>query len=156
VIVEHSTHLACPPEKCFRELKTTRLFEFVSWPIVRFDPVDPPQFPRTWEERTYLVRASVFGLIPVGRQRIDITGRNRSGETRSFFVELRDNGRGTLVSKWDHVITVREADTGCLYTDRVEIEAGLLTPLVTAFAWCFYRHRQRRWRQLVASGFVYA
>jgi len=156
MIIERTTYLACSPEKCFRELKDSRLLEFVSWPLVRFKPIDPPRFPRAWEEKHYLVSVRMLGFIPFGRQHINITGRNRSGETRSFFVELRDNGHGTLASRWDHVITVREAGSGCQYTDRVEIKAGLLTPLAVAFAWFFYRHRQRRWRRLVASGFAYA
>ena len=41
------------------------------------------------------------------------------------------------------------------YTDSVEVRAGLLTPLVWAFATAFYRHRQRRWRRLVRRGFRY-
>jgi hypothetical protein len=36
----------------------------------------------------------------------------------------------------------------CRYRDRVEIDAGVLTPLVVAFARWFYGVRQRRWRVL--------
>jgi hypothetical protein len=41
------------------------------------------------------------------------------------------------------------------YTDQVEIQAGLLTPLVWALASIFYRYRQFRWRRLVAADFAY-
>ncbi len=44
---------------------------------------------------------------------------------------------------------------GTLYRDRVEIDAGLLTPVVAALARVFYRHRQGRWRALAARGFAY-
>jgi hypothetical protein len=32
--------------------------------------------------------------------------------------------------------------------DRIEIDAGVMTPLVAGFAAIFYRYRQRRWRAL--------
>jgi len=156
MIIERTTYLACSPEKCFLEVSSSRLLEFVSWPMVRFDPIDPPRLPRVWEEKHYLVKVSVFGFIPFGRQHINITGRNRSGETGSFFVEVRDNGHGSFISTWDHFISIRETGAGCRYSDRVEIKAGLLTPLVVVFAWFFYRHRQRRWQRLVSTDFTYA
>lgn len=68
---------------------------------------------------------------------------------------LRDNGYSRLIPKWDHLITIRAAEGGCLYTDRVEIHAGVFTPFVWSFAWLFYRHRQRRWVHLVNNGFAY-
>jgi len=39
--------------------------------------------------------------------------------------------------------------------DRVANNAGILTPCIWLFAQLFYRHRQRRWRQLVKGGFTY-
>jgi hypothetical protein len=35
----------------------------------------------------------------------------------------------------------------------VHIDAGMLTPLVAAFARLFYAHRQKRWRALAKNGF---
>jgi hypothetical protein len=32
---------------------------------------------------------------------------------------------------------------------RIEIACGFLTLPVWAFAWLFYRHRQRRWKKLL-------
>jgi len=61
-----------------------------------------------------------------------------------------------LIKKWDHRITIDPSGTGTLYRDHVIIEAGVFTFFIWAFAQIFYRHRQRRWRQLVASGFDYA
>jgi hypothetical protein len=56
--------------------------------------------------------------------------------------------RSALVRRWDHVIEVREVDGRTVYSDTIEIEAGLLTLPVRIFAEFFYRHRQRRWRRL--------
>lgn len=112
----------------------------------------PPAFPERWEEREYRVRVRQFGFLPVGWQVIGIERPESGGAART----LRDNGRGTLARRWDHHITVELTSDGqTLYTDRVEIEAGLLTLAVWSFARAFYAHRQRRWRRLVANGFRY-
>jgi hypothetical protein len=57
--------------------------------------------------------------------------------------------------RWDHWIAIEPERRGTRYTDTVHIDAGLLTPLIVAFARIFYRHRQRRWRRLAKSGFAY-
>jgi hypothetical protein len=54
-----------------------------------------------------------------------------------------------LVRRWDHAISIGEAPNGqTRYRDDIEVEAGLLTPIVWLFALCFYSHRQRRWRRV--------
>jgi hypothetical protein len=151
MIVERSTVLPCSPEQCIDEIGTTRLLRYVARPLVVFEALDPPALPGRWEQRRYEVRLWIFGVVPLGRQTIDLSWTHRSREN----LELRDNGRGGLISRWDHRITIRPAGEGTLYTDRVEVQAGPLTPLVWAFAWIFFRHRHRRWQRLVRSGFRY-
>jgi hypothetical protein len=93
----------------------------------------------------------LFGVIPIGWQTIGIELPGApTGEYR-----LRDNGHGPLIERWDHMIEIAPEGEGTRYTDRVHIEAGLLTPLVAAFARAFYAHRQRRWQRLVARAFRY-
>ena len=93
----------------------------------------------------------LFGFIPIGWQVIGIElpatplGRHM----------VRDNGYGPLIRRWDHWIEIEPEGRGTRYTDTVHIDAGLLTPLITAFATIFYRHRQRRWRELVKADFAY-
>jgi hypothetical protein len=93
----------------------------------------------------------LFGLVPLGTrtlvfERID-----------PECMEVQTRERDQLVRRWDHLIRLRSLDTGrCRYSDKIEIEAGWLTPLVWLFAAWFYRHRQRRWqtvaRRLAGSG----
>ena len=148
-VVELSTVLDAPPERVWEEVNRPALLRFVAHPFVRFDPLDPPAFPERWEEREYRVRVRQLGVIPLGWQVIRIERPAPVGGTRY----LRDNGRGALARRWDHLITVAPAGPGrTRYTDRVEIEAGPLTPFVWAYARAFYAHRQRRWRALVAEG----
>lgn len=153
--VEHTILLSCTPEQCFAEVQTPRLMLHISRPFVRFSPVEPSVLPERWEQKEYLVSIYLFGFLPIGKQLLNISGRDRSNEFRRFYVELRDNGRGSMMSKWDHLITIQSSGQRCSYTDHVEIEAGLLTPLVWLFAWLYYRHRQRRWQRFVANGFAY-
>jgi hypothetical protein len=56
-----------------------------------------------------------------------------------------------------HVQTPRllEFVAAPLSRDTVEVRAGVLTPFIWLFAQLFYRHRQRRWRALVARRFAY-
>ena len=66
---------------------------------------------------------------------------------------LRDNGYSPIIKRWDHWIEIEDVGGKTRYTDRVHIDAGLLTAPVAAFARVFYAHRQRRWRKLVRLGF---
>lgn len=146
-----STKLNVPAERAWTAVRQPALLDFVAYPIQVFEPVDPPFLPKTWAEGRYLVRPRMFGVLPMGTQWIVISTLDQ-GPSR---YRLRDNGHGTLVRRWDHVITIEPIDAQrCHYTDEVEVRAGLLTPFVAAFAHIFYRHRQSRWRELVASDFA--
>jgi hypothetical protein len=57
---------------------------------------------------------------------------------------------GGVLRVWNHTLHV-EPLTGrsCRYSDTVEIEAGLFTPVVVKVSRWIYRYRQRRWHKLV-------
>jgi hypothetical protein len=62
---------------------------------------------------------------------------------------LRTEESGGAVRRWNHTIEVSSIDAGCTrYRDLVELDAGVLTPVVAVWAQAFYRVRQRRWRAL--------
>lgn len=148
---ELSCELDAPPDVVWQHVQTTQLLDYVAAPMVRFEPVRPSVLPREWIDGVYEVRMRLWGWLPAGRHTIRIT-RRLDGEVRS----LRDNGGGDLAKVWNHHIQVEPAPGGkTRYTDSLEVRAGTLTPLVWLFARLFYRHRQRRWRALVKSGFDY-
>ena len=150
MIVDIHTILACRLDEAVTHVKTPRLLEFVAAPMVRFVPVTPHAFPDTWSEGEYVAALRLFGIIPFGAQSIVISmARTTDGFT------VRDAGYGALISRWDHVITITPHEDGCHYRDRVDVRAGVMTPFVWLFAQLFYRHRQRRWRALVARKFNY-
>ena len=124
-------------------LHTPALLRFIAWPLLMFTSREPGGFPPLWAQGKHRVFMWCLGFIPLGPQTIDISwGRDAEG---NFWI--RDDGKGLVVRRWDHRIAVAPASGGkTLYTDEVEIGAGLLTPLVWAFAAVFYRWRQRRWK----------
>jgi hypothetical protein len=63
--------------------------------------------------------------------------------------EIQSRESDPIVRRWDHRIRVQEiSDCRAHYSDEIEIDAGILTPVVWLFAAGFYRHRQRRWRAI--------
>ena len=142
-----------PADAVWREARTSRLLFYVTRGRMSFAPVDPPAFPDIWEPREYLVSMRWRGFLPIGRQIIGIGFPPEDGGTRF----VRDNGRSALIKTWDHLISITPREDGRTdYEDRLDIEAGVLTQGVAAWAKGFYAHRQRRWARLAASGFDYS
>lgn len=151
MIVEVSTRLDAAPEQIWERVQTPRLLQHVAAPLVTFASREQGGFPERWVQGPHRVWMFAFSFIPLGPQTVGIeVGPHENGIYR-----VRDNGSGLLAKTWDHHITIKPDGAGTHYTDRVRIEAGLLTPLVWAFASVFYRWRQMRWRALVRRGFRY-
>ena len=147
--VDISTNLPCKLDDVIKHVKSSRLLLYIAKPLVSFVPITPSQLPKVWKEGTYWVSLYLYCIIPFGKQAVVISYPSYAPFT------LRDNGHSELIRKWDHVITVEPSNNGTHYRDRVTIEAGILTPFIWLFAQLFYRHRQRRWRQLVEREFDY-
>ena len=150
MLVDVSTYLPCKPEQAISHAGTTRLLQHVAAPLIKMRPIQPSQLPEIWSEGTYWVFMYLFGFIPFGKQAMVVS----FPECGQAFC-VRDNGYGTFMRTWDHVVTIEKSGDGTLYRDRLTVKAGILTPLVWGFAQIFYRHRQRRWRNLVARSFNY-
>jgi hypothetical protein len=132
----------CPPELVWDEVQTSALLVEVIWPLVRLVPADPPQFPKRWNgSQAVRLRTYLFGFIPLGTHTI---GFDRID---SDCREIETREHDPLIRRWDHTVRVQPTGDGrTLYSDDIEIEAGILTLPVVLFAHWFYRHRQRRWR----------
>ncbi|MEL6738897.1 MAG: hypothetical protein AAFO28_08220 [Pseudomonadota bacterium] len=143
--------LECSADEAWERVATSALLNHITAPLIRFSPQGSP-FPTVWQPGEYRAWMWLFGIVPIGWQAIVISFPPASGETRF----VRDNGYGPLIKRWDHWIEIApgEAPGTTRYTDRVTIEAGLLTPIIAGFARVFYAHRQRRWRALARSGFA--
>ncbi len=153
-----TTTLPAPAEWVATQLQTTALFRHITAPLLRFAPVHGP-WPAHWPMGDTELRFALFGLLPLGRQTARISVHPCG--IPSAWPVLRDNGTGQLMRVWDHRITVHSlpgAPSRTCYTDEVFVRARhlpwVMTPISAAFAWVFYRHRQRRWLKL-ARGYAH-
>lgn len=135
-----------PAERVWNEVRKPATLEHVAHPLLQFEPTDPPSFPEQWNQGSYQVRQYLFGVIPLGTQTIRISILKRDATPGDQLYQIRDDGSGTFVSTWDHVVTIRETPDGkTVYTDDVTIDAGVFTIFVWLFAHVFYRYRRYRW-----------
>ena len=148
--VSRSTVIDITPDVVWSEVQAARLLVHIAWPLMRFVPVGDEPLEHFKPGGRYQVKLGLFGMLPFGKQWI-VTSVHLP-DTGEWPKRLRDNGYSALIDKWDHWITITpDAGGGTLYSDDVEISAGIMTPLIWAFAQVFYRHRQRRWRGLART-----
>ena len=151
--IDVATILDAPAERVWEEVRKSAALDHVASPLQAFVPIDPAVPPARWETGRYLYRLMLFERIPIGTQYIGIEFPPDRGDG---VLRMRDNGSGDRIRMWDHMIELTpRADGRTDYRDTVEIHAGLGTLPAWLFAQVFYRHRQRRWRALAASGFDY-
>jgi hypothetical protein len=151
--VELTTTIPASSETVWHHVQTPRLLDHIAAPLIRFGYPDTVDRGGTWPVGEHRMSMRLMGILPMGWQ---IIGIELPESPDADTILLRDNGYSPLIKRWDHWIAIRpdpESD-GTLYTDRVHIDAGLLTPLIAAYARFFYAHRQKRWRALAASGFA--
>lgn len=140
--VTRTTILDAPAATVWDAVRTPRAFVTVTRGILRF----PAVASRTdeWREGEQVVGWTwLFGVLPFNRHHITVARIDHDEMT------LTSDEHGGLIRSWVHDIVVEPLDDQrCRHTDRVVIDAGWATLPVAAYAWVFYRLRQRRWRQL--------
>lgn len=151
--VHLSTPLSAPPEWVAAQLQSTAVFRHITAPLIQFHPARGTEWPTHWAPGELALHMRLLGVLPMGPQTVRIS--IEPAAQRGGWPTLRDNGEGVLMRRWDHRITLQPLPDGrTLYTDDIEVIARhlpwLMTPLSALFAQVFYRHRQRRWRQLAA------
>ncbi|MBK9371005.1 MAG: hypothetical protein IPN01_32725 [Deltaproteobacteria bacterium] len=151
--IELSTTLQAPADQVWRWVQRPALLNWVAAPLVKFRPIQPTTLPEVWADGEVRVSLLLFGVLPVGSQVIRVhREEEQEGEQSARY--LVDMGEGDLVKTWHHRIRVVPERPGTThYTDSVVVEAGPLTLFVWMFAQVFYRHRQRRLRELARGGF---
>jgi hypothetical protein len=140
-----STILDCTEKQFWDRIIKPESLRFVAAPLLRFEPLVAGELAGEWiVDKTYVVRLSFLGFLPLGQHRIKIVTIDRGTNT----IESQESG--SLARVWNHTMRFHPSGAGQLrYTDEIEIKAGLLTIFVWAFAHLFYRHRQRRWKELL-------
>ena len=138
--------LDATPDAVWAALQSPSVLAEVAHPIFSFEPLSPrgPAAPGWPEGRHPLFAAGVlWGMIPAGEQVIDIRYR-QIGDAR--IVEDAGGPVSGILSVVSalappHGGVAQAADGRTLYRDRLDISAGVLTPLVWIGAWAFWQWR---------------
>jgi hypothetical protein len=139
-VVQASTKLDASPEKVWDQLLEYRTLEYLMRGLIGFSGELPARM-RLGDR--LVLRLWFFHLIPAWKHRVAIV--QLDGETRT----ITSHEHGGILRRWDHQMRVlASADRRAIYSDRVEIEAGLFTPLVWLWAQIQYRYRHARWLRL--------
>lgn len=136
------TELEADADVVFGAVTTIDAFQLVTAGLLTYLPARgrTGRLQEGMEMRGWLL---LGGVLPFSQHRITIERIDPAARTMSS-----DEGGG-LIRSWGHRITVTPIGPGrCRYEDEIDIDAGPLTPAVSAFAAVFYRLRQRRWRRL--------
>jgi hypothetical protein len=121
-------------------------------PLLELEPVGHRRFPPRWNSGDHFVRLRLLGLLAIGDQRIRLT-ESRRADARI----LEDSGGPIsgaigLVSTWRHRMAVSPLPGGrTFYRDRLDISAGVLTPLVWFAAWLLWQYRAVGIRRVAAA-----
>lgn len=152
--VQLRLELDAPPDAVWAALRSPAVLAEVAHPFLSFEPAGPRAFPAEWTEGEHPVRArALWGIIPAGEQLIDIRYRERGAVRIIEDAGGPVSGPLAVITHWRHRMAVAPAAEGrTLYRDRLDISAGLLTPLVWIGTWAFWQWRgyqltrlARRW-----------
>jgi uncharacterized membrane protein YbaN (DUF454 family) len=144
-VIQISSVFPAAPEDVWPLLLRVETLRRVAAPYAAFSPADAAG-DTLWREGAEIrFRLQVFGL-PLGVHTIRIHAIDAAART------IRTFEGNKLAAVWNHTITLAPADAGStLYTDTVEIGAGILTGAVRLWAGAFYRRRQKKWPELLAN-----
>jgi hypothetical protein len=147
MIAKITTIIDTSPEKLWEEIQKPKSLQYVAAPILFFYPVEGTDLEDSWEtDKEYKLRLYFLKLIPLGFHKIVLKKIDHSKN------EIISNESGFLAKVWNHSINFKAINTNqIVYTDTIEIRAGLLTLFIWLFSQFFYRHRQRKWKRLLAK-----
>lgn len=130
------------PERVWWLLLRKETFLYITRGMMSFQ--DSETWPETLMEQdvslSLRLRLFDFGLwMPHHIRFVEVDPERRVIQTRE---------QGGMIRLWGHRMTLEpDGAGGTRYTDRVDLEAAVLTPFVWLFARAFYRHRHRRWQE---------
>lgn len=141
-VIDLNSELQASAPAIWRAVKTPSAFRRVTRGLLVMPAIRARD--KTWEEgETVVGWVFLFGFIPFSRHTLHLSVIDDTTRT------LSSRESGGLVRTWNHdIIVTPVGDRCCVYRDRVEIDAGIFTPVVALYAAWFYRARQRRWRAL--------
>lgn len=139
--------LDCSPDAAWDALSNPAVFRSVLRPLMRVKSLDAGGFPHRWDSAAvHQVSMSLFGIIPIGRQTIDVTYTERPGGVRMIIDQGEPlSGILAFTTAWDHRMAISASSSGkTLYRDRLSVRAGLLTLPLWLGLWALWQYRGKR------------
>ncbi len=136
------TRLEASADIAWHAVKTPHAFVHVAQGMLRYPAAE--RLDRPWRVGDHLQGWTfLFGVLPFSYHHITVALIDDAARV------VASDEHGGVVRTWRHDVTVTPIDeTSCRYDDRIDIDAGIFTPVVATYARFFYRYRQRRWRAL--------
>jgi len=102
------------------------------------------EWPEVFEEGQVLeTKLLLFNVIPAWKHRLRLIRVDHEN------IEIASQEDGGFVRRWNHRKWIEDqSERSCMYTDEIDIRAGLLTWFIWAYAHVFYRYRQKRMRRM--------
>ncbi|MFV0414492.1 MAG: hypothetical protein ACK5L3_14740 [Oscillospiraceae bacterium] len=129
----------------WNKIQRLETLQYIAAPYATFTPQDKGML--LWQKGHRAdFQLKLFGLFPMGIHSIAVVQFDR--DTLSIYT----NERNRSVPVWNHRILIEPTGAAaCRYTDEVEIMAGWKTIFVFWWSGLFYRHRQKKWKKLLAE-----
>lgn len=134
IILSHD--YACPAEKVWMLATSFDALAKVNEGRTSFEGLPEG---RTYTGQKVDVMVSLFGKLPPQPYTMKVV----ICDEQAMLLQSEEMGAG--VKSWNHTLRVSSTATGCKLTDRIEIDAGFLTPLFVMWAKYLYnaRHKPR-------------
>lgn len=146
--------LDCPPDAAWEAVHAPAVFRAVSGPWTTVESLEPGGFPERWPGGEHRVRLKLLGVVPMGVQVIRLSDESRmlsDGSTERIVHDAGGpvSGPMRIVRSWHHRMAISVAPGGrTLFRDRLDVGAGILTPVVIVGFWVFWQLRARQIKRL--------
>ena len=147
-------NLDAPVETVWDALCRPAQMRAASRPFIRVRSLERSGFPPKWIPGSpHLIALSLFGVLPLGKQVVDVRLVERPGGVRMIIDSGSPmSGPLTALRQWDHRMAVSPLRDGrTLYRDRLRVSAGWLTLPLFVGLWFMWQLRGRSIKRAMAK-----
>ncbi len=119
--------------------------KMVTQPMTKLNVIKAPQSPYFIEDSTYILKPLSYGILPIGGEHTIYIEEINHDE---YYIQTREYN--SIAKVWDHRLSWEESGGDqVIYTDTIELYAGVLTPIFAQYLRSFYKMRHRNWYALL-------
>ena len=141
-VVELSHDYASAPDKVWKLATDFTALAEVCKPLVTFSGLPEG---RTHKGMTVHVKVRLLGILPPQPYAMEVVDQD------DHHMWLLSSEKGAGVKSWHHRMQVEPHGSGARLTDRIEIDAGWMTPVFAWWARKLYAHRHRPRQRLLGE-----